>query len=87
MSSLGDWPYINEPEYSYAMSFAKPDIAVLMLGTNDSKRFNWNKMRFKKDASKLVENLLNHFDKVFICPPPPMYQPKEIEMWETDEWL
>src|SRR4030095_9555908 len=48
MLSNGDLPYINQSEYTAATSFvsgagatAVVDV-IIMLGTNDSKSYNWN---------------------------------------------
>mgnify|MGYP000910283254 CR=1 FL=1 len=38
--STGDTPFINDPEYIVSQNF-KPDVVMIMLGTNDSKSINW----------------------------------------------
>ena len=41
MMKTGDLPYWNEKFYLYALD-SDADIMIIMLGTNDSKTFNWN---------------------------------------------
>ena len=73
MMNKGDRPYTKEPAYSAAVEF-KPDIVILMLGTNDSKTMNWQfKEDFCDDARTIVESFYRPGFKpqVFICLPPP----------------
>ena len=41
MMKNGDLPYWNEQFYQDALD-SNADIIIIMLGTNDSKTFNWN---------------------------------------------
>ncbi|HEY0467163.1 MAG TPA: GDSL-type esterase/lipase family protein, partial [Polyangiaceae bacterium] len=66
---FGDLPYQDQPEYAAATSFvsgagasALVDV-IIMLGTNDSKNFNWapsgkpkNDQQFLKDYRAMVEH-------------------------------
>ena len=55
--SKGDWPYVNEPEWTYAKDF-RPDIVVLKLGTNDSKPQNWvHGDEFEADLRRMISQL------------------------------
>ena len=47
-----DHPYIYNPCYSISLA-SKPDIVIIMLGTNDAKFNNWNEDRFVKYYSSL----------------------------------
>jgi lysophospholipase L1-like esterase len=38
--SKGDFPYITTSAFTESLQFT-PDIVVIMLGTNDSKPWNW----------------------------------------------
>ncbi len=38
---------------------ASPELIVLMLGTNDSKPYNWNEPRFMREYEKLITELLS----------------------------
>ncbi|MBE6818880.1 MAG: hypothetical protein E7517_06975 [Ruminococcaceae bacterium] len=73
--TTGDRPYGAEKLYEQSKEFA-PDIVIFMLGSNDSKAFNWNKDNFMKDYKALVEsyqNLPNH-PKVIVMAPPPVFE-------------
>ncbi|HBN38285.1 MAG TPA: hypothetical protein DD404_02040, partial [Ruminococcaceae bacterium] len=48
-----DYPYTNEKLYRQSLDF-KPDIVVLMLGSNDSKENNWDKEKFIKDYCEII---------------------------------
>ena len=43
-----DESYWSDPTYKEAIAF-KPDIVILMLGTNDAKFKNWNQPDFEQD--------------------------------------
>lgn len=38
---------------------ASPELIVLMLGTNDSKPYNWNELRFAREYRELITELLS----------------------------
>jgi lysophospholipase L1-like esterase len=50
----GDKPYTQQDLYHQSLSF-RPNVVVIMLGTNDSKPQNWQfKSRFEPDYKRLV---------------------------------
>lgn len=52
-----DMPYINEPAYKDALAF-NPQIITFMLGTNDSKPYNWQGgEKFKADYKAIIDEL------------------------------
>ena len=54
---------------------SSPDIVVIMLGTNDTKSWNWNATNFATDYHDLIatyQGLATH-PMVYICLPPPVY--------------
>ncbi len=51
----GDVPYINSAEYEKSLQ-SKPDVVLLMLGTNDSKTYNWNADDYEEGLRTLVES-------------------------------
>jgi len=71
--SVGDLPYINQPEYTAATTFvanAGPNAGVvdviIMLGTNDSKSYNWaptagttRAQQFMTDLAAMVDHFRN----------------------------
>lgn len=74
MLKRGDLPYWYQPDFVFASW--KPNIVVLMLGTNDSKPQNWqSKSQFVTDYEQMVrhfENLPTH-PIVFLNTPPTVY--------------
>ena len=71
----GELPYMKENMYQEVLKY-NPDIAIIKLGTNDSKPQNWKHGKdFKKDLLKMVKDLesLESHPKVYICYPPKAY--------------
>ncbi|WP_090394288.1 GDSL-type esterase/lipase family protein [Pseudobutyrivibrio sp. C4] len=54
-SATGDLPYVESEEYQQSLK-SKPDIVVLMLGTNDTKTYNWNASDYEAGLKELVES-------------------------------
>lgn len=75
VQSTADRPYVNESLYRESLAF-EPDIVVFMLGSNDSKAFNWNKDNFIKDYKVLVESYINlpSKPKIYLMAPPPVFE-------------
>jgi acyl-CoA thioesterase-1 len=73
----GDKPYWEEPEFNSAKEFM-PDIIIIMLGTNDSKTFNWDihKSEFKSDYNSMIQTFkkLKTKPKIYIGLPPPIFE-------------
>lgn len=71
----GDYPLTNEKIYRKSLDF-KPDIVVILLGTNDSKENNWNEEKFVADYCEIVEDYLSleRKPKVFLLIPPPLFE-------------
>ncbi|HEX4083824.1 MAG TPA: GDSL-type esterase/lipase family protein [Chthoniobacteraceae bacterium] len=69
----GDFPYDVRPEFKAALAF-KPDILILMLGTNDTKSQNWgtHSAEFEGDYRWMVGQFqaVNPSMKIFLCRPP-----------------
>ena len=53
-----DTPYVNKSACRKSRAWS-PDIVLLMLGTNDTKRRNWDPEVFRRDYKALVESYLN----------------------------
>lgn len=67
-------PYTKLPQYAQALAL-KPDVALIALGTNDSKPSNWEKKAgFEADYKAMIAALRNTNPKVIIycCLPPPL---------------
>lgn len=53
-----DTPYIKKRVYQDSIGW-NPDIVLLMLGTNDTKRRNWDPNIFRRDYTELVKSYMN----------------------------
>ena len=71
-------PYAKEKAYENALKF-EPDIVILMLGTNDTRKAKPNTYEhiadFVPDGTKIVESFqaLASKPKIFLCLPVPIY--------------
>ena len=54
-SAAGDLPYVESEQYAESLK-SKPDVVVLMLGTNDTKTQNWNPQAYKSGLTDLVKS-------------------------------
>lgn len=73
----GDFPYWKETAYQKALDF-KPDVVIIMLGTNDTKPQNWKfEAEFVPDYSELVKSFqaLESKPRVYVCRPCPVPEP------------
>ena len=73
--SRGDIPIIAQKAYQIAMQ-STPDVVVLMLGTNDTKNYNWTHIDdFAADYGRIVASLqnLSSHPKVIACTIPPIF--------------
>lgn len=71
--SKGDKPYIKEKAYQDALAM-KPDIVIIMLGTNDTKPQNWKfEKEFEADYRALVQSFkrLDSKPTIYLCRPSP----------------
>ena len=73
----GDFPYWDEKAYQNALA-SKPDVVIIMLGTNDTKPQNWkHEAEFVADYTELVKSFqaLESKPKVYVCKPCPVPEP------------
>ena len=71
MLKKGDFPIWNEQKFKDALNF-EPNIVVIMLGTNDSKYYNWaHKDDFYTDYTAMIDTFSNLVSKpeIYICLP------------------
>ncbi len=71
MLKKGDFPIWKETKFTDALNF-EPNIVVIMLGTNDSKYYNWAyKSDFYKDYVSMIDTFANlpSKPKIYICYP------------------
>lgn len=52
-----DTPYVTRRAYRDSLEW-EPDIVLLMLGTNDTKPWNWDPEIFRRDYTRLVDTYL-----------------------------
>ena len=70
----GDRPYMNEKAWEDAVAF-QPDIAIIKLGTNDTKPQNWQYGdEFKKDMEQMIAKLNPKRTKFILCTPLPAFK-------------
>ena len=71
-----DYPYMAETMFFEAVNW-KPDIVIIMLGTNDSKPYNWKyKDDFESDYSKMItafDTLTSH-PIIYLVAPVPVFK-------------
>jgi len=71
----GDLPYVEQSAYNQALSW-NPDVVVIMLGTNDSKSYNWiYKDEFVPDYLAFIDSFaaLSSRPQIWICKPVPAF--------------
>jgi lysophospholipase L1-like esterase len=73
----GDISFWNSSEYTALMS-SKPDVVVMMFGTNDARSVNWNthQVEFQANYNQfiLALNTLSSRPQLHLCTPPPIYK-------------
>lgn len=76
-----DTPYVSKKTYRHSLEW-NPDIVLLMLGSNDTKRRNWDPDIFRRDYAKLVESYraLPSKPRVILIAPIRIFQPFNIPM-------
>lgn len=75
--SMGNKPYVREKACRNSLAFA-PEIVVLMLGSNDTKAYNWESDdRFKREYKSLITayTSLPSVKRVILCAPPASFRP------------
>jgi len=90
MLKKGDQPYWTTGPLRFALE-AKPDIVVLMLGTNDAKFNNWgpHSAEFPVDYKAMIDTFKNvtstngGHPKIYLMVPLPLYQDGAYNMNQT----
>jgi alpha-L-fucosidase 2 len=84
--SAGDRPYQKQKEFASSLEF-KPQIVLIMLGTNDSKPHNWqHNAGFAADYKDLAGKYLALESKprVYACLPMPVYGENRFDIIESN---
>lgn len=70
----GEMPYVAE-DFAEESLEEDADIVIIMLGTNDSKKKNWNAEKYEEEYIKFVKNYQNmeSAPKVYIMMPPAVF--------------
>ncbi len=84
-SANGDLPYVESEEYAASLE-SDPDIVVLMLGTNDSKTYNWNDADYEQGLRDLVNTYksMNSQPTVYLMGSPYCYALDGSDVAEYD---
>jgi acyl-CoA thioesterase I len=82
-------PYHEQQECAAALAF-RPDVVVLQLGTNDTKRETWEAegTRFVSDYLELIRSFqaLDSKPRIIVCRPIPLFRDRGKD-WDTDRVL
>lgn len=75
----GDFPY-RKIGFLGRLDAARPELVLLMLGTNDSKPYNWDGPRFAREYEELVTELLSSpgTRRVALAVPPKAFPEKKL---------
>lgn len=76
-SAAGDIPYVKRNVWKNALAL-KPDVALVMLGTNDTKPINYDAQKFAEGYTGIIRNLLEGGSRVFLMTPPHILNRIEI---------
>ena len=68
MQKVSDKPY--RPDFFQAVETMETKAIILMLGTNDTKPYNWNPKDFEESYAERIERLKNCTKKLFVMAPP-----------------
>lgn len=68
MQKVSDKPY--RPDFFRAVETMETEAILLMLGTNDTKPYNWNPKEFEASYAETIERLKTCTKKLFIMAPP-----------------
>ncbi len=82
MQTDGDRPYWYGKDLPNVFVY-KPNVIVIMLGTNDSKTPIWNAASFERDYQLMIDSLktLETNPEILLCSPPPAY----THYWEISD--
>jgi alpha-L-fucosidase 2 len=74
MQNDGNKPYWYQKDLNNVFVY-KPDIIVIMLGTNDSKTNNWNAASYERNYQLMIDtlNTIDTKPQIYLCFPPPAY--------------
>ena len=76
-----DTPYIRKSVYQESLDW-NPNVVLLMLGSNDTKKRNWDPEIFRRDYKRIVESYqkLPSEPRVILIAPIQIFQPMHIPL-------
>ena len=76
-----DTPYIKKSVYQESLDW-NPNVVLLMLGSNDTKKRNWDPEIFRRDYKRIVESYqkLPSQPRVILIAPIQIFQPMHIPL-------
>ena len=76
-----DTPYVKKSVYKESLDW-NPDVVLLMLGTNDTKKHNWDPEIFRKDYRMIAESYMKLPSKprVILIAPIRIFQPLHLPL-------
>ena len=76
-----DTPYVKKSVYQESLAW-NPDVVLLMLGSNDTKKRNWDPEIFRRDYKRIVESYLKLHSqpRVILIAPIQIFQPMHIPL-------
>jgi alpha-L-fucosidase 2 len=74
MQKDGNKPYWHQKDFHNVFAY-KPEVIVIMLGTNDSKTYVWNETSYERDYQLMIDalNTINPKPQIYLCFPPPAF--------------
>ena len=85
MLKKGDFPIWKEKKFTDALNF-EPNIVIIMLGTNDSKYYNWAyKADFYKDYISMIDTFSQLASKpeIYVCYPLKVFK----HLWDINDTI
>lgn len=81
-----DTPYVSKVVFRNALNF-EPDIVLLMLGSNDTKKCNWDPEEFRKGYLHIINSFtsVEPSPQVFLLTPPHLFDRYGLNMYGLSE--
>ncbi len=73
-----EMPYARRSTFKKALDF-HPDMVLMMLGSNDSKKINWNEKNFREGYLFILEKFMDMGAKPYLLLPPAVLNRIEIK--------
>ncbi len=78
-----DYPYVAEKLYARSLKFM-PDMVILLLGGNDTKKNNWDPEKFRQDLGRLIDSYkeLESDPEIYLLLPTPAFPFRGKVLWD-----